>query len=461
MRKTNKVIKFFKKTNYLFILSKYLIRYIRRSNQQGEAKMEFYRYKVVLKNMISALDQKVLTYLYLPIIGAKAMALYQFLAYEYEVSKELRNMKITEERILKNLGFSADALERQCKRLEALNLLEVLHNEKKNSKIFNIYAPLEPSDFFNNTIFNAMLLKNTSTDDYDIAKFIFKDEGDVLEEQGYTKRVTCITEVFDNVEDLPTMPVGKGMKSKPKKSNPTLKEVNATQIIEQLSENQIYVKKNDKTMKLIENIYSLYKVSLDKILNAIVAAYNFNSQKVDEEIMYGKLSAEIARDEVKTLALNFDATNIIEEKQKIKVYEFETIESSDYLSLLMNGLTISQAHAEMLKKLQTTYKLRNSVINCLLDFSYYKNDATIVPNYLYKIAGTMNELNIKTADAAMQYLKTAFKNSNKPKFQQGQVFFSTSQPEDENIWNVPQDPNGYKVSEVIDEELFQDAWGQS
>ncbi|WP_146637361.1 hypothetical protein [Spiroplasma clarkii] len=136
--------------------------------------MEKYVYKVVLKNSISALDQKVLTYLYLPIIGAKAMALYQFLAYEYESIKELRNMKITEERILKNLGYSEDALDKQCKKLEALNLLEILQNNKKQHKIYNVYAPLEPSDFFANKIFSALLLKNTSKDDFDIARFILK-----------------------------------------------------------------------------------------------------------------------------------------------------------------------------------------------------------------------------------------------------------------------------------------------
>ncbi|ATX70628.1 DnaD domain protein [Spiroplasma clarkii] len=422
--------------------------------------MEKYVYKVVLKNSISALDQKVLTYLYLPIIGAKAMALYQFLAYEYESIKELRNMKITEERILKNLGYSEDALDKQCKKLEALNLLEILQNNKKQHKIYNVYAPLEPSDFFANKIFSALLLKNTSKDDFDIARFIFKDEGDLLDEQGYIKRVTSISDVFTNVQDLEVAVIPKGIKSKPKKSNPCVKELDWATITCELEKSNIIMKKNDKTMKLIEEVYTLYKVPVDKILKTVIEAYNKNTLRIDEELLYAHLSSEIQNAEVTALAMKFDPKANMFANQKMKIFEFESLEPEDYLTQLMNVSLLDQDKENLIKKLRDVYKMRNSVINCLLDFSYYKNNGNVVPNYLYKIAATMNELSIKTADAAMVYLKEAVKNANKPKFK-STILTAAPTNNDANLWNLPQDPNGYKVSEVIDEESFIEVWGNS
>ncbi|WP_146637362.1 DnaD domain protein [Spiroplasma clarkii] len=220
------------------------------------------------------------------------------------------------------------------------------------------------------------------------------------------------------------------------------------------------MKKNDKTMKLIEEVYTLYKVPVDKILKTVIEAYNKNTLRIDEELLYAHLSSEIQNAEVTALAMKFDPKANMFANQKMKIFEFESLEPEDYLTQLMNVSLLDQDKENLIKKLRDVYKMRNSVINCLLDFSYYKNNGNVVPNYLYKIAATMNELSIKTADAAMVYLKEAVKNANKPKFK-STILTAAPTNNDANLWNLPQDPNGYKVSEVIDEESFIEVWGNS
>jgi len=421
--------------------------------------MKDYKYKVILKNIISLTDQKILTYLYLPIIGTKANALYQFLVSEYEVFKELKKMEVTTQRVLKNLNISFDSLESQCKKLEAIGLLEILQNDTKNSIIFNVYAPLEAGDFFNDKVLVGLLLKKISSEDYDIAKFTFRDEGEMPEDYGYVKRTTPITEVFEEIPNLLNFKINNGIKSKPKKTNLILKGFSYNEVLSILEKNKIYITKNSDTMKLIETIYATYKLSVKKICELVVDAFDFQNLKIEENRFFAMVDDYLNKNRNNNDINSFNPEENIIKNQKQKIYEFEHTDPIEYLKLLLETNNLSDKDKDVIDTLHKTYNIRNGVINTLLDFSYLKNDTKIIANYLYKIAATFRDLNIKTADKAMSFLKTAFRKSNNAQnFQSKKLFLDNGEYLQKNIWNDPQDDQGYKLNDAVDEKTFEKIW---
>lgn len=74
-----------------------------------------------------------------------------------------------------------------------------------------------------------------------------------------------------------------------------------------------------------------------------------------------------------------------------------------------------------LKSLSLDYQLNNEVINCLLDYTWSKNDKRIEtnriePNYILKIAKTFQENKIDNANDAWKHLKLAYLKSKKDTF---------------------------------------------
>ena len=74
-----------------------------------------------------------------------------------------------------------------------------------------------------------------------------------------------------------------------------------------------------------------------------------------------------------------------------------------------------------LKSLSFDYKLNNEVINCLLEYTWFKNDNRIEsnriePNYILKIAQTFQENKINNASDALKHLNLAYLKSKKDAF---------------------------------------------
>ncbi|AOG60742.1 chromosome replication initiation and membrane attachment protein [Spiroplasma helicoides] len=380
--------------------------------------MRNYIYKVVLKNRVDLLDDKVLSYLYQPIIGLKSIALYKMLIFEAEIIKDYKKNFVFDENRLISMSFTkSDNLTRQIKRLEAMGLVETLENKSKNSVIFNIYAPLEPIDYFNNKLFNSALIDKIGDTNYELARNIFKDETDLPSDSGYQNTSSKFLEVFEEFNHKLNSEICSNIKPKPKKSNPLLKGLNFNEIVKKLAEKSVFIPKDNKRLKqIIEEVYISYKISIETIIENLVKAYDFEEVDLDINKFYVSISSKyFSRDEDQKQHELFDPELNKQNKTNAKIEEMETIDPVQFLELLMNVQRLDLKELEVIRTLGREYKLRDGVINCLLEFSYLKNEGTIVANYLFKIAKTLNERNISNAKEAMEYLKLAHKKAVKPK----------------------------------------------
>ncbi|MCL6428699.1 hypothetical protein LT335_00246 [Spiroplasma sp. JKS002669] len=87
----------------------------------------------------------------------------------------------------------------------------------------------------------------------------------------------------------------------------------------------------------------------------------------------------------------------------------------DYIQYLTKK-PIDNKLKNTLKSLSFEYQLNNEVINCLFEYTWFKNDKRIEPNYILKIAKTFQENKIDNANDALKHLKLAYLKSKKHSF---------------------------------------------
>ncbi|AGR42410.1 DnaD domain protein [Spiroplasma diminutum] len=379
--------------------------------------MDKFSYRVILKNIIDSSNNKIITYLYQPIMGSKAVSLYYTLINESHILSEFKKITLSEVRLAKITGISQSTLPKYFKKLEALGLLRTLENKDKSTIIFNIYSPLEPISFFENKVFNNALISKLKKDDYELVRFTFRDEGELSLESGYKDTSSKFAEVFGEIENL-KLETNKMIQAKPKRSNALLKGLDYTNLLTDLETDDVIISGNNQLVKkAIEDVFGSYNISQYEIKEVIKKIYQKETCSFDNSLFYKEISKIVFdREEFDVTIPEFNTELHIKNQKNKKLSEMETIDPEEYLLALLKTKSpaikeLNKTNNEIIEVLQNKYKLRNGVINCLFDFVFLKNKGQIVPNYIYKIASTMAENNFKTASETLEYLKVAHQKS--------------------------------------------------
>lgn len=124
---------------------------------------------------ISDLDQRVLLYLYQPIIGPISFALYYTMFGAINRDKYI-SAQMTHAEIMEQLVIGKEQFVRARMRLEAIGLLQVYKNRNAQSQLVNRYvlqAPLSADNFFTDSVMSTLLLDRTGEQKYEqlIEKF--------------------------------------------------------------------------------------------------------------------------------------------------------------------------------------------------------------------------------------------------------------------------------------------------
>ncbi|MCR5787743.1 MAG: hypothetical protein K6G37_01490, partial [Bacilli bacterium] len=125
------------------------------------------KYLVVNRTILSDQDRNTLINLYEPIIGATAVGLYLALWNDLDGTM-IRSVDHNHHHLMTLLKTSLDNIKRSREALEAMGLLRTYVKEGDiNEYIYEIYSPLSPAEFFNNTIYNVVLYNNIGKYEYD------------------------------------------------------------------------------------------------------------------------------------------------------------------------------------------------------------------------------------------------------------------------------------------------------
>ncbi|MCD2256661.1 DnaD domain protein [Agrilactobacillus fermenti] len=120
-------------------------------------------------------QNKYLVYLYQPILGPVAAALYTTLK-SLENPDLMRTQRPLHRVLLDTLGVDLVAVETARRRLEALSLLRTYTAEDMMGRyfVYELYAPLDPSNFFHEDLLSLLLYQTVGTQRFDQIKAQFQ-----------------------------------------------------------------------------------------------------------------------------------------------------------------------------------------------------------------------------------------------------------------------------------------------
>ena len=117
-------------------------------------------YVVINKTILHDEDRKIITSLYLPVIGMDAVMLY-FLLWSDLDSSSIVSSDFTHQKIVSNLRMTINEVEDARSKLEAIGLIKTLVKEGNvNNYIYELYSPVSATEFLSHPILSIVLYSN-------------------------------------------------------------------------------------------------------------------------------------------------------------------------------------------------------------------------------------------------------------------------------------------------------------
>ena len=373
--------------------------------------------EVKLNSLIADYDNETLANLYQPIIGYASLAVY------FTLITEAKNQTITSvishNQLLNRLQMAPGEFVDARKRLEGVGLLRTFLEEQNGTKIYHyqIFAPKTPSKFFDDALLYGMLIKAVGEVDSKRFKMIYHFE----DQQTSGKDISSsFVDVYrPNFDDPAFMKALGGAQGIGRRSGKINSEFNYDAFFVALSEiSQI---KQDaftkKDMKEIERLATLNGVGEEIAASIVSEIFNPNlgkgkhidylelSQKFEEYIDFRLLKKTAIDNEESKVTSSSAIAN--------KINLMETAVPKNYLLLKQNGTRPAMSDLKIVSDLSTKYKLKNGVVNAVVDYVLFINNNILSRSLCEKIAASLQREGVTTAVDAMNYLKRASKHRKK------------------------------------------------
>lgn len=353
-------------------------------------------YKVISK-FDFYLNDKILNFIYTHIIGYDAVLLYRFLYNEYQYDLIMGNTKKTQNRIIQCLDWDYNKYISAKNILEAIGLISTyLDNSKNDHIIFYLNQIPTWDEFKNNNKLMSLLRNNVDIVEFDRIKYLFEGN-DIL--NNYSN-ISCTFESIYNNDDIIKMI--------------TFDFKKLYDTIFKLYKKLISISTSAKAM--IESYYKTNSLTFNEILNIVLHSIYKDQDGivVDEKIL--KMNFEKMVNTAKVISIN----NVINVNRNHKIFmkdisdenfeyviaDYKTINSEQYISSI-SKTPIDLLNKNLIEILRSQYNLPDFIINILVDYSVFKNAGRIEPNYIQKIAMSINRLNINSVEKILEHLRNS------------------------------------------------------
>ena len=374
-------------------------------------------YQVINKSLLNESDKLVLNMLYMPIIGADSVSLYNTLYNELKANSFMSS-ELTHHHLMTALGISLSAIKEARIKLEGIGLLKTYYKEGNvNSYIYELYSPLSVSEFFNHPIFNMTLYNNIGKEEYLRIKNYFKVPK--LDLSGYSDITSSFDMTFasknysdfdiDNDNDL--------VASKIKRSIEYDSIFDFDAFLSSFPKNLLNEKALNKSSKeLINHLSFLYRI--DPITMADIVKVSINEKGlIDKELLRtntrknyqfnnnGKLPSLVFKKQPDYLSSPKGDNSI---KGKL-ISVFENTSPFDFLKSKYKGAKPTERDMKILEMLIVDIELKPAVVNVLIDFVLKTQNNRLVKSFIETIAGEWKRNGIETAKEAMEYANKSYK----------------------------------------------------
>lgn len=412
------------------------------------------RFKVLLGSMLASYDKDILVMLYQPLIGHVAISLYFTLWGEFKKSsyKEI----FTHDELCVDMGIDIDSVLEGRRKLEAIGLLETYKEIQPSNIIlytYKMFAPKCPKDFFDDIILKGLLVSKIGEKrTVELSLILNTKEDNLIKSENITAK-------FKDVYELPNLYSSDVnvtlLDTRGRKSLEIAKSFSKGEFISEISSrNHLNVNSlTDDDIDEVSRIATLFGFNLLTICDLVESLYDPNNiPHLDYDLLYQR-----------SLEFSKNASLVIDSKTR----EQKNYNSNDELSLLLNlmestspleylklkqGMTNpSPSDVNIINMLSRDYKLHNSVINALIDYTLKTQNNTLPRAYIEKVASSLKRENVETAFATINYLDRSRRRKKKSEEK-------INKPEDKEINVENNDSNNVvdindEVESMSDDEL--------
>ena len=376
-------------------------------------------YVVVNKTILHNEDRKIITSLYLPIIGTDAVMLYFTLWSDLDNAEIISN-EYSHQKLVSSLRITINELKTAFDKLEAIGLIKAFIKEGNvNNYMYEIFSPVSSSEFLSHPILNITLYSNVGKREYDNLVKSFKIPR--LNTSNYKEITKCFNDVFESTSmtsyDLSLEDIRKYNKLKLNINSNFDFNFLISSMPKNIDTNRMFTKDN---RELILNLSCIYDIDAIKMSNIIKVSLNDNGTINRENLRKnarnyyqfdngGLLPTIVDNSQPEYLRKPIGDTS----KRAKMIYTFETISPREFLISKNNGNEPTRRDLKLIEDLLIDYKLKPGVVNVLLDYAINVNNKKLTRGFVETIAGEWQRKGIETVEDAMNTCEKVHKRNSK------------------------------------------------
>ena len=396
-------------------------------------------YVVINKTILHDEDRKILTDLYLPIIGADAVMLY-FCLWSSLDNSQIVSKDFSHQKLVSSLRMTINEIYDNRSKLEAIGLIKTLVKEGEvNNYIYELYSPASATEFLSHPILNIVLYSNIGKIEYDnlvkaykLPRFNTSNYNDITKSFNDVFESTGMTSYDLSLDDI-------------RKYNKLKLNINSNfdfnflinSMPKNIDVNRVFTK---EIKELIINLSFIYDIDAIHMSNIIKGCLNERGT-INRELLRkssrnyyqfdngGILPTIIDNSQPEYLRKPVgDTSNMAK-----MIYTFETISPRELLIKKNNGSEPTRRDLKLLEDLLVDYKLKPGVVNVLIDYILNVNNKKLTRNYVETLAGEWQRLGIETVEEAMSTAEKEHKKRNKKVIKNENINVKTPDWFDKNI----------------------------
>lgn len=378
-------------------------------------------YTVSISGCIDSLEQKAITLLYQPLVGAQALSLYMTMCAEVEHGK-LSSGGAPHYHLMNTLCCNLQQIYEDRLKLEGIGLLKTYVKKVDESRefLYEIQQPLAPDQFFSDGLLNVFLYRKIGKPHFLRLKHMFCDKE--VKSAEFRDVTHDFTDVFstgytdsheaekDSIPQQDSRFAGKG-----ESGSPVLADSFDFSELE-LTLKDALIPKASLTpfvKETIEKLSFLYGIQPPEMKNFVLSAINEQDEIDIEELRKsardayqfesgGRLPDMIPR--IQTAPSSPAAPELKTQEEKL-IYYLETV-SPRQLLMDISGSVPSKADMQIVEQVMLQYNLAPGVANVLIQYVMLKTDMKLSKSYVDKIASHWARKKVVTVLEAMNLAKS-------------------------------------------------------
>ena len=396
-------------------------------------------YVVINKTILHDEDRKILTDLYLPIIGADAVMLY-FCLWSSLDNSQIVSKDFSHQKLVSSLRMTINEIYDNRSKLEAIGLIKTLVKEGEvNNYIYELYSPASATEFLSHPILNIVLYSNIGKIEYDnlvkaykLPRFNTSNYNDITKSFNDVFESTGMTSYDLSLDDI-------------RKYNKLKLNINSNfdfnflinSMPKNIDVNRVFTK---EIKELIINLSFIYDIDAIHMSNIIKGCLNERGT-INRELLRKSSRNYYQFDNGGILPTIIDNSQpeylrkpVGDTSNRAKmIYTFEAISPRELLIKRNNGSEPTRRDLKLLEDLLVDYKLKPGVVNVLIDYILNVNNKKLTRNYVETLAGEWQRLGIETVEEAMSTAEKEHKKRNKKVIKNENINVKTPDWFDKNI----------------------------